>query len=107
MSVMTNWKEISAGQTLEKLETEEVIIIDIRDADSYDASHIPESVHLHRENSKAFIDSADKSLPVIVYCYHGNSSQAAAAFLLSEGFTDVYSMAGGFENWRNSFPCEP
>jgi thiosulfate sulfurtransferase len=104
---MTNWKEISAGQTFEKLETEEVVIIDIRDADSYDASHVPESIHLNKENSKDFIDSADKAIPVIVYCYHGNNSKSAASFLLSEGFEEVYSMAGGFESWSNSFPCEP
>lgn len=107
MKAMNDWKEISIGQTFEKLETEDVLIVDIRDEDSYEASHIPDSIHLNRENSKKFMDTADKTIPVIVYCYHGNSSQSAASYLISEGFKEVYSMAGGFESWKLSYPCEP
>ena len=36
---------------------------------------------------------------IIVYCYHGNSSQDVANFLTSHGFTDVYSLKGGYEEW--------
>ena len=38
--------------------------------------------------------------PVLVYCYHGISSQNAAAFLIERGFETVYSLDGGFEAWR-------
>ena len=40
----------------------------------------------------------DKS--IIVCCYHGNSSQSAAEFLVKSGFNDVYSLDGGYEAWR-------
>ena len=42
----------------------------------------------------------------IVTCYHGNSSQSAAAYLVSQGFTDVYSLDGGFELWHARYPGE-
>jgi thiosulfate sulfurtransferase len=42
--------------------------------------------------------------PVVVCCYHGNSSQSAAQFLVEQGFTEVYSLNGGFEQWKVSYP---
>jgi thiosulfate sulfurtransferase len=45
-------------------------------------------------------------MPLIVSCYHGNSSQSAAAYLCSQGFTEVYSLDGGFEVWRTTYPGE-
>jgi thiosulfate sulfurtransferase len=36
----------------------------------------------------------------VVYCYHGQTSQGAAAYLLDQGFREVYSVIGGFERWR-------
>ena len=52
--------------------------------------------------------SAEDSLdaPLIVTCYHGNSSQSAAAYLVGQGFSDVYSLDGGFELWRATYPDE-
>jgi thiosulfate sulfurtransferase len=41
-----------------------------------------------------------------VVCYHGNSSQSAAAYLVSQGFSEVYSLDGGFELWRTTYPTE-
>jgi thiosulfate sulfurtransferase len=43
---------------------------------------------------------------VVVVCYHGNSSQSAAAYLASQGFSDVYSLDGGFELWQTTYPEE-
>lgn len=104
---MTDWKEISAQQANEKINTEEVIVIDIRDADSYEGGHIPDAIQLTDTNAKGFFAEADKDKPVIIYCYHGISSQGAASYLAGQGFKEVYSMAGGFESWRFTFPCEP
>jgi rhodanese-related sulfurtransferase len=39
--------------------------------------------------------------PVIVYCRSGRRSLSAAQFMKSEGFTSVWSMAGGINQWAN------
>ena len=49
---------------------------------------------------RAFTQDANKTQPVLVYCYRGNSSQRVAAYLTEQGYTDVYSLQGGFEAWR-------
>ncbi|CRR54182.1 Thiosulfate sulfurtransferase GlpE [Pseudomonas aeruginosa] len=42
----------------------------------------------------------------MVVCYHGNSSQSAAAYFIQQGFSDVYSLDGGFELWRSVYPAD-
>ncbi len=76
-------------------------IVDIRDDQSYARDHIDTAVHLHDSNLQEFIDNADLKAPVLVYCYHGLTSQSAAAYLAEQGFSDTYSLEGGFEAWKH------
>jgi thiosulfate sulfurtransferase len=36
-----------------------------------------------------------------VYCYHGNSSQSAAAYLAEQGFEATFSIDGGYETYHD------
>jgi thiosulfate sulfurtransferase len=40
--------------------------------------------------------------PVLVICYHGISSQGAAQYLVNQGFEQVYSVVGGFDEWKRA-----
>jgi thiosulfate sulfurtransferase len=51
-------------------------------------------------NIQPFVAGTDRSKPIVVYCYHGHTSQGAAAYLLDQGFQEVYSVMGGFEGWK-------
>ena len=51
-----------------------------------------------------FMQQYEFDQPVVVVCYHGNSSQGAAQYLAQQGFEQVYSMDGGFESWRSQLP---
>lgn len=104
---MTDWKEISVQETREKIDSGDVEIIDIRDQGSYEMAHIPGAIQLTKQNVDEFMSKVDKDKSVIVYCYHGISSQGAASFFAEQGFKEVYSMAGGFEAWRYNQPTEP
>lgn len=75
------------------------LLIDIRDEQSFELGHIDNAIHIGNTNIGEFINNSDRELPLIVYCYHGNSSQPAAAYLAEQGFSEVYSMDGGFEGW--------
>ena len=95
---MGNYKRISIKEA-QKIMSDETTIIDVRDQQSYSMGHIENAVHVSNENIQQFIDEANKSKPLIIYCYRGNSSQDAADYLSEEGFTNVYSMDGGFDEW--------
>jgi thiosulfate sulfurtransferase len=83
-------------------------IIDIRDPASFQAAHITNATRIDNQNIGLFINQADQQAPLIVCCYHGNSSQNAAHHFSEQGFKDVYSLDGGFEEWKVLFPelCE-
>ena len=95
---MGNYKRISIVEA-QGLMSDDATIVDVRDPQSYSMHHIDNAVHVSNENIQQFIDEANKSKPLIIYCYRGNSSQDAADYLSEEGFTNVYSMDGGFEEW--------
>ncbi len=94
---------ITTAAAKEKIESSPVCIVDIRDENSFISSHIREAINLNQMQLAQFIATTEKSLPVIVYCYHGNSSKMAAQYLYSQGFHEVYSMEGGFEAWRSQY----
>ena len=76
--------------------------MDIRDPDSFDADHLNDAQHVTNENIEEFIENSDLDQPLLVYCYHGNSSQSAADYFVEQGFEDVYHLVGGIEAWRSS-----
>lgn len=97
---MDSFKHIDVSGTLSLLERG-AKVYDIRDIASYAAGHIPGAQHLSNDNLQQEISSTSVETSVVVCCYHGISSQQAAQYFVSQGFTDVYSMDGGFEAWRN------
>lgn len=99
-----SFKHISVSETREMQANDELVIADIRDANTFGAGHIPGSVHLSNENLGRFLNEKDYEQPIIVVCYHGISSQNAANYLVQQGFENVYSMDGGFEAWKVAQP---
>ncbi|MFJ7882341.1 thiosulfate sulfurtransferase GlpE [Pseudomonas sp. NPDC096917] len=102
---MTEFKRISP-QEAQTLREKGAVVVDIRDPQVYAELHISGAKHLDNHSIADFIRAADLDAPLIVACYHGNSSQSAAAYLVSQGFSDVYSLDGGFELWRATYPQE-
>lgn len=101
-----NIPQIPVHQAKEQLDGKAGIFVDIRDPGSYQEGHIPGAIHLHEGNVQAFVQHAEKDQPLVVYCYHGNSSLGATAYFIEQGFTRVASMSGGFEAWRQQYPSE-
>ncbi len=100
------WQRMAPEAAAQLIAEREPAIVDVRDAQSYAAARLMGAVLLDSQSVQGFIEAADKSRPVLVYCYHGNSSQGAAAWLAEKGFAEVYSLDGGFEYWRGRYPTE-
>lgn len=95
---------ISIDDVAAKLKAGDVTLIDIRDPQSYLRGHLDGAHPISNQNVADFIQRADLERPLVVYCYHGNSSQGAAEYFSSQGFAEVYSMDGGFEAWKLKYP---
>lgn len=101
---MQQFQHIDIASAKQKLAAGDAVLVDIRDPQSYASAHIEDAVHLSNDNLQRFIGDTPVTKPVIVCCYHGNSSQQAAQFLVQQGYSEVYSLDGGFEAWRLQFP---
>jgi thiosulfate sulfurtransferase len=97
------FKRISIDEAKAIIDTGGATIGDVRDADSYRSSCIAGAIHLQQETLDDFLQATPKDKPLILYCYHGNSSQGAADYFHGLGFEEVYSVDGGFEAWRAKY----
>lgn len=91
---------ISVDQANQLIHEGEVSILDIRDPQSFMQGHIKNSLHVSNSNVEEIIRTLDKSMPLIIYCYHGNSSKGAAEYFYNMGFESSFSVDGGFEEWK-------
>ena len=103
---MSSYSRISVADAHELIHSQRVSIVDIRDEDSFRVGRITAAQHLDNAGVHDFIQHADQDLPVLVCCYHGHSSQPAAAWLAEQGFEKAYSLDGGFTEWQLAYPAE-
>lgn len=100
---MDAFKRINVKQA-QQLCSNGAVMVDIRDFESFASGHPAGAIHLDNQSLAEFIAQADLDAPTIVTCYHGHSSQSAAAYLHSQDFSELYSMDGGFEEWARLLP---
>ena len=98
------FKQISHQEAQKLIDTQGAIVADVRDHESFDEAHIDQAIHLSMQVLDEFCQTADKDRPILVYCYHGISSQSVAQHLVDQGFINVYSLLGGFETWKEHHP---
>ena len=104
---MEAFEQIDIHKAKELIDRAEVTVVDVRDPESYKQAHIPNAIPVNDETLTSFLKATDKKKPLICYCYHGFSSQSAAQYFHQEGFEKVFSIIGGFEEWRTSYPTQP
>ena len=101
------YSELTPDEANTLIEKEEACIIDIRDGDSYSAGHISKAIQLDNASVEPFLENTDKETALIIYCYHGISSNSAASFFVDQGFSRVHHIVGGFEAWqRDALPIQ-
>lgn len=103
---MDQFECINVADAHQKLQEKEAVLVDIRDPQSFAMGHAVQAFHLTNDTLGAFMRDNDFDTPVMVMCYHGNSSKGAAQYLLQQGYDVVYSIDGGFEAWQRQFPAE-
>jgi len=79
-------------------------IIDVREASEWEQGHVPGAVHISKSYIEQQIEGAvpDRDAPVVLYCAGGVRSLFAAQTLADMGYTNVKSMAGGFQAWKGA-----
>ncbi|HEY5111661.1 MAG TPA: molybdopterin-synthase adenylyltransferase MoeB [Acidimicrobiales bacterium] len=78
-------------------------LLDVREPEEYEQGALPGAVHVPRGQLEFSIEGRllNKNAPVAVYCAGGTRSAFAAKTLQDLGYTDVVSIAGGFNKWKD------
>lgn len=87
----------------------DLIVLDVREKDAFEASHIPRAMHLPRGQLELRVNEAfpDPTVRIVTYCEHGKISTLAAATLRRMGFTRAVALDGGMKAWKEQgFPIE-
>ena len=96
-----SYQQITQEEAKEMMDTQEVIILDVREQDEYDSGHIPSAVLLPvgsiDEDTAAEV-IPEKDSTVLVYCRSGNRSKTASSALAELGYTNIYEF-GGINTW--------
>ena len=78
------------------------VLLDAREIDEYDVSHIKGALHAGYEN---FLLDPFLSLPrdttIVLYCSVGYRSEKIGEEFLKAGFTNVYNLYGSIFEWVN------
>lgn len=93
------YKKITPQEAQKKMD-EDVIILDVRTQEEFDAGHIKGAVLLPDYEIKLNAEAVlpDKAKTILVYCRSGRRSQAAANELIAMGYTQVFDF-GGIIEW--------
>lgn len=80
-------------------------LVDVRTPEEYKKGHVKNSLLADwkkREKFDNLTKDLDPSKPVYLYCAAGVRSHAAAEFLRSKGFKQVYELDGGMNKWKSA-----
>ncbi len=98
-------REVSVEETRERMNANNnVRLIDVREDNEWEEAHAAGAEHLGKGIIERDIEAAvpDKATELILYCGGGYRSALAADVLQQMGYTNVYSMAGGWKAWKDS-----
>ena len=94
-------REVEASEVAAQLS--HFTILDVREPDEYEQGAVPNAVHVPRGQLEFAIEGRlpDKSQPIAVYCAGGVRSAFATKTLQDLGYSDVVSVIGGFNKWKD------
>ncbi len=102
MQAKSQIREVDTA-TSEELLNRGWTLLDVREPDEYEQGAIVDSVHIPRGQLESNIENriTDRSRPIVAMCAGGVRSAFAAVTLQQLGYSEVVSMAGGFNKWKD------
>jgi rhodanese-related sulfurtransferase len=101
-SAFRKHKVVSPAETVNLMNSENTVVIDVREPHEFANGHIESARHipLGKIEERAHELEAYKQNPVIVTCQSGTRSPQACKKLTGLGFTRVFEMKGGMLAWE-------
>ncbi len=99
-----NIVEISPADAAAKAKNGEATIVDVREKDEWEESHIAHAIHMSRGTIELDIEEKipNKNAVIVCHCGGGGRSALAGESLQKMGYKNVRSMAGGLKAWKGA-----
>ncbi|HET9524754.1 MAG TPA: rhodanese-like domain-containing protein [Pyrinomonadaceae bacterium] len=101
----TRVREVTVAETQQQMRVNpEIRLIDVREDNEWQAGHAAGAIHLGKGIIERDIETVvpKKDAKLILYCGGGYRSALAADALQRMGYTNVFSMAGGWRAWKEA-----
>jgi len=98
-------REVSVAETQQRVRDDNnVKLIDVREDHEWDDAHATGAIHLGKGIIERDIETTvpDKDTELILYCGGGYRSALAGDALQKMGYTNVFSLAGGWKAWKEA-----
>lgn len=95
---------VNTLEATQMINRQDAMMLDVREQAEYAQSHVLNARGLPLSQFDARIGDIEKykDKPLIVYCATDNRSRTAVAKLKNHGFSNVFSLSGGFAAWQNA-----
>ena len=95
-------REVTVAET--QARNADAKLIDVREDNEWEAGHAAGAIHLGKGIIERDIEKTvpDKTTKLILYCGGGYRSALATDALQKMGYTNVFSMAGGWKAWKEA-----
>ncbi len=84
------------------METNEVVLVDVRETSEFDQEHIPGALLLPMSVFDSELFPTVPGKKIVLHCAIGKRSEAAGKMLLKEGHSNVIHMSGGLIAWKDA-----
>jgi sulfur-carrier protein adenylyltransferase/sulfurtransferase len=96
-------REVDTNDAASEVQQPGTVVLDVREPDEYEQGALPGAIHIPRGHLESQVEGRipDHSAHLVVYCAGGTRSAFAADTLGQLGYTDVVSLIGGFNKWKD------
>ncbi len=95
---MSTYKEINPAE-LQALQAGPLQLVDVRNDDEVARGVISGSVHIQLNSLPMRWNELKDEIPIVFYCHSGVRSAHACAYMVEQGFTQLYNLQGGILAW--------
>ena len=92
-------RELTPEEALERHETGDVVLLDVRTLPEWQGGHVPGSVHIPMHEIPFRSQELDPDAETLVLCGHGIRSAAVVQWLRHAGFENVVNVRHGISRW--------
>ena len=98
----------AGGPTLTTLQATQLMnsrspqVVDLRNSEDFAKGSLPHARNVPVDKLTARLNELKKDKPVLLVCANGTTAGRTASLLRSQGFGDVYVLAGGMAAWREA-----